>query len=101
MDIPTGYTLTGAQDWPMLITTMKLASGIVGGLLSSIIGLLGAFWLDFRNKFATHVKEGEKSCGKCKVGIDEEFDAIWDTIDTCFPRVAGAASKRKKKVAPA
>jgi hypothetical protein len=91
------YTLTGAQDWPMLITTLKLVLGLIGGLFSLVLGLLSAFWLDFRKQFSSHVVDGEQRCVRCIDRIDDEFNSVWDAIDYCFPRGEAKPSDTRRQ----
>lgn len=84
------YTLTGATDWPMLLTVAKLTAWIVGGLLGLNATLIAAMWWDFRQQFAGHKTCEQAKCTRCREDISNEHKAIWETLDICCPREAGS-----------
>lgn len=66
------YTITGAQDWPILV--------LLGGI---IVGMVAFMWTDLR---AT-IKDGKKEWKNDLVRHEDEntrqFDYVWDAIRDC------------------
>lgn len=73
------YTISGASDWPMLIT--------IGGLLMLVIA---AMWADLRSKLTDHRALSSAELKEFKGVNEKEHDIIWEAMracqDDCCPR---------------
>jgi len=91
------YTLTGAQDWPMLVGMLKTMSWIFGALLATIMALIVAQWTDLRRQYSTHKSEEDDNCSGCHETINRELDAVWDTLESCCPRGSARPVRCRRK----
>lgn len=64
----SSYTITGAQDWPMVLA--------MGGVLMIV---LGAMWADLSNKLVSNKNENAKQ-------VDMLWEALRECQDDCCPR---------------
>lgn len=81
------YTLTGAQDWPLL----QFVAGIIGGLLLVLNGLVAMMWRWMVRTLGRYQDIARADLHAHKEDDEREHDAIWNEIrrcqsDCCPPR---------------
>ncbi len=91
------YTLTGASDWPMLVSLLKTMAWIFGAMLSVIAALIVGLWADFRRQYASHKVDEAESCSGCHDALARELDAVWDALEACCPRGTSRPVRCKRK----
>ena len=73
------YTISGAADWPMLLT--------LGGLL---LAAVAAMWADLRSKLIDHRTVATTELKELKAENEKGHDMIWEAMracqDDCCPR---------------
>ena len=73
------YTISGAADWPMLLT--------LGGLLMAAVA---AMWADLRSKLTDHRTVAVAELKDMKAENEKGHDLLWEAMracqDDCCPR---------------
>jgi len=66
------YTITGAADWPILVT--------IGGILIAAIGFM---WIDLKSTIKENRGEWRDELEKHRVENEKGHDLIWQSIKDC------------------
>lgn len=108
------FLITQAKDWPMFQFMFTLLGAVFIFMWGLIAGLIAAMWRSLSSQVEKQKQESdarleelkqetEGDCTKCKGGVSQDLqeiwnhidDVIWKAIETCCPRSTAATPRRK------
>jgi len=72
------YTITGAADWPLLLTI----GGVLGAVLMMLIAIIGFMWRDIRAVVKDNRGEWREELMRLEAKNEDAHKDLWDELKT-------------------